>query len=137
MAGSFRKIEVAEQPGGAAVAISQFLEATLERHASGIPKNGIPTGEPGSYDKSVLSAATIDQLLSRHSANSLLENLDALELKAEQWGAAIVRLRSAIWSHRSNEAGGLKGNASNISNGTDRRSISAPPCEADDAYWYL
>lgn len=137
MAGSSRKTGTTDQRGPTALVISQELKAALERHGAGIPKTGIPTSEPGRNDEPVLGAATIDHLLTHHSANSLLEELDSLELQAEQWRAAIVRLRSAILTYSADEAGRPQARASHLWNDRSPRTTSAALCEADDAHWYL
>jgi hypothetical protein len=102
----------------------------LERHGVGFPRIGI--AEPRG---AALEPAAIDELLSQHSAEALLGELDSLEKRAAQWRAAIVRLRSAISSHSGDN--GEEDGAIRPQGAKSARLINAPPCEADDEYWYL
>lgn len=132
MKGPVRQTGVSRYEAHAGRTSPTSVLALLERHGIGFPRIG--SGESGYMDVAELTPAAIDQLLSQHSEQALLDELDALEKHAEQWKAALVSLRAAISGHRRRN-GDRRGPSRPWKQRTTR--ISAPPCEADDEYWYL
>jgi hypothetical protein len=120
---------------------SKSLLRVLQRSLTPHPKSGKPAVSGAQSDEPTFLEAGVDRLLNEEvSAELLLAELDVLDAEASAWTKAIAELRAELRtaiSTRGRRPGAGKTRNDAQSTGIDRRHRGAPPCEADDEYWYL
>jgi hypothetical protein len=111
----------------------RVLQGNLKPH----PRFGKSAAPGGRSDEPTFLEAGVDRLLSGEAPPEvLLAELDFLDAEASAWKKAIAELRTAI-SSQADVSAAVRTRNDHRSTRADRSYRGAPPCEADDQYWYL